>query len=205
VRNQSLSKTHWLWTVRHRLLVSVLLALAVAFLLPPQYLWLTRVLCIWDAGPIGFLSLTLLLMLQATPEIMRHYAQQLDTGRVVILSSILAAACASVLALISLLHNTKGLSSNLLVLHLGLSVLTIVGSWLLVHTIFTMHYARGYYQNPRKPHHSQSEPMKGLDFPGDAAPDYKDFLYFSFGAGMTCFRCRCADDFSLYEVFSFAA
>ena len=49
-----------------------------------------------------------------------------------------------------------------------------------------MHYARGYYQNPRKPHHSQSEPMKGLDFPGDAAPDYKDFLYFSFGVGMTC-------------------
>jgi len=141
---------HWLWTVRHRLLVSVLLAIAVAFLLPSHYLWLTRALCIWDAGLVSFLSLTLLLMLQATPEMMRHHAQQLDAGRLVILSSIVAAACASVLALVFLLHDTKGLDSNLLVLHLGLSVLTIIGSWLLVHTVFTMHYARGYYQNPRK-------------------------------------------------------
>ena len=186
MKNQSLSKMHWLWTVRHRLLVSVLLAIAVAFLLPLHYLWLTRALCIWDAGLISFLGLTLVLMLQATPEMMRHHAQQLDAGRLVILSSIVAAACASVLALVFLLHDTKGLDSNLLVLHLGLSVLTIVGSWLLVHTIFTMHYARSYYQNPRKSHHSKSEPVKGLDFPGDEAPDYKDFLYFSFGVGMTC-------------------
>ena len=125
-------------------------------------------------------------MLQATPEIMRHYAQQLDAGRGMILSLILAAACASVLALVFLLHDTKSLPPNLLVLHLGLSALTIVESWLLVHTVFTMHYARGYYQNPRKPHHNKSEPVKGLDFPGDKAPDYTDFLYFSFGVGMTC-------------------
>ncbi|WP_341737249.1 DUF1345 domain-containing protein [Microcoleus sp. CAWBG640] len=185
MKNQSLSKMHWLWKVRHRLLVSVLFAIAVAFLLPPDYLWLTRALCIWDAGLISFLSLTLVLMLQATPEMMRHHAQQLDAGRLVILSLILAAACASVLALVFLLQNTKGLDSHLLVLHMGLAALTIFGSWLLVHTVFTMHYAHGYYQNPRKPH-SKSEPVKGLDFPGDEAPDYTDFLYFSFGVGMTC-------------------
>lgn len=186
VKNQSLSKIQWLWTVRHRLLVSVLLAIAVGFLLPPDYLKLTRALCIWNAGLVIFLSLSLVLMLQATPEMMRHHAQQLDAGRVVILGSILAAACASVLALVFLLHNTKGVDSELLVLHLGLSVLTIVGSWLLVHTIFTMHYARSYYQNPRKSNHNKPEPVKGLNFPGDEAPDYKDFLYFSFGVGMTC-------------------
>ncbi|MEG4634409.1 DUF1345 domain-containing protein, partial [Microcoleus sp. AR_TQ3_B6] len=36
---------------------------------------------------------------------------------------------------------------------------------------------------------------RGWDFPGDDEPHYKDFLYFSFGIGMTCRRCRCADRF----------
>ena len=54
-----------------------------------------------------------------------------------------------------------------------------------VHTIFTMHYARGYYANRSKQHGSYLQ-AEGLDFPGDEEPDYKDFLYFSFGIGMTC-------------------
>jgi Protein of unknown function (DUF1345) len=67
-----------------------------------------------------------------------------------ILSSILAAACASLLAIVFLLRDTKGLPPNLLLLHLGLSVLTIVGSWMQVHTIFTMHYARSTMPAPRQ-------------------------------------------------------
>ncbi len=124
-------------------------------------------------------------MLQSNPELMRHHAQQLDAGRLTILSTIVAAACASLLAIVFLLRDTKGLPPNLLFLHLGLSVLTIVGSWMQVHTIFTMHYARSYYGNSSKQHGSHSQ-AKGLDFPGDEEPDYKDFLYFSFGIGMTC-------------------
>ena len=176
---------HWLWSVRHRLFVSVLFAMAVAVFLPRDYLPLTRTLCIWNAGAVSFLILTWMLMLQGTPEMMRHHAQQLDAGRLTILSSIVGAAFASFLAIFFLLRDTKGLSPNLLFLHLGLSVLTIVGSWMQVHTIFTMHYARGYYANRSKQHGSYSQ-AGGLDFPGDEEPDYKDFLYFSFGIGMTC-------------------
>ena len=73
-------------------------------------------------------------MLQGTPEMMRQHAQQLDAGRLTILSTIVAAAFASLLAIFFLLRDTKGLSPNLLFLHLGLSVLTIVGSWMQVIT-----------------------------------------------------------------------
>jgi uncharacterized membrane protein len=62
-----------------------------------------------------------------------------------------------------------------------------------------MHYARSYYRNRSKQHGSYSQ-AGGLDFPGDEEPDYKDFLYFSFGIGMTCRRCRRADNFSFDEV-----
>lgn len=185
MRNVSQSQMHWVWSVRHRLFVSVLFAIAVAVFLPPHYFLLTRTLCIWNAGAVSFLILTWMLMLQGTPEMMRQHAQQLDAGRLTILSMIVAAACASLLAIFFLLRDTKGLSPNLLFLHLGLSVLTIVGSWMQVHTIFTMHYARSYYKNRSKQHGSYSQ-AGGLDFPGDEEPDYKDFLYFSFGIGMTC-------------------
>ncbi|MEG4344363.1 DUF1345 domain-containing protein [Microcoleus sp. A003_D6] len=185
MRNVSKSQMHWVWSVRHRVFVSVLFAIAVGVFLPPHYFLLTRMLCIWNAGAVSFLLLTWMLMLQGTPEMMRHHAQQLDAGRLTILSTIVAAACASLLAIVFLLRDTKGLPPNLLFLHLGLSVLTIVGSWMQVHTIFTMHYAHSYYRNRSKQHGSYSQ-ANGLDFPGDEEPDYKDFLYFSFGIGMTC-------------------
>jgi hypothetical protein len=67
-------------------------------------------------------------------------------------------------------------------------------------TIFTMQYARSYYGKPQQTAR-QLLPAGGWDFPGDDEPHYKDFLYFSFGIGMTCRRCRCADRFSFDEVY----
>lgn len=130
-----------------------------------------------------FLFLSWLVMVQATPDTMRHNAKRQDEGRIVILSLILAAACASVFAIGFMLRDTKGTSTSILVLHLVLSVITILGSWLLVHTIFALHYAHSYYQDGDR---SLAEnKAEGLDFPGDNEPDYWDFLYFSFVIGMT--------------------
>ncbi len=132
---------------------------------------------------LTFLGLSWLVMLHATPATMRQNAKRQDEGRLVILSLITAAACASILAIGFILHDTKGATATLLVLHLGLAITTIVGSWLLVHTIFALHYAHSYYQDGRK---SLAESKaEGLDFPGDIEPDYWDFLYFSFVIGMT--------------------
>jgi uncharacterized membrane protein len=35
------------------------------------------------------------------------------------------------------------------ILHLGVAISTIVGSWLLVHTIFAQHYAHTYYHGDK--------------------------------------------------------
>lgn len=131
---------------------------------------------------VCFLAWTWVLMLQATPETMQRNAQRQDTGRWVILSLITAAACISILAIGFLIHQTKKLPPSLLVLHITLAIVTIVGSWLLVHTIFASHYASLYYQDNKTLQESKEEK---LDFPGDLEPDYWDFLYFSFVIGMT--------------------
>jgi uncharacterized membrane protein len=169
------------WGIHLRSLVSFMLAGLVAVLLPSWMSWATRGLCIWNTGMICFLGLTWWVMLSATPGTMRRHAQQEDASRLVILSLATATACSSLSAIGFILHD-KGLSGKLLLLHLALSIVTIVGSWLLVHTIFALHYAHAYYRN-----HSvhQEDKAGGLDFPSENEPDYWDFLYFSFVIGMT--------------------
>lgn len=123
------------------------------------------------------------MMLSATPQKMRRNAQRQDESRLAILILVIAAACTSVLAIVFVLNDKKGISTLLLTLHLTLSVMTIVGSWLLVHTMFALHYAHCYYRDDRDT--ASEGNAGGLDFPSDNEPDYWDFLYFSFVIGMT--------------------
>lgn len=62
----------------------------------------------------------------------------------------------------------------------ALAVLTVVLSWVLVHTQYTLHYAHRYYDDG----------ARGVNFlEGDTGllkdPDYRDFAYLSFTIGMT--------------------
>jgi uncharacterized membrane protein len=56
-----------------------------------------------------------------------------------------------------------------------LGLLSVVLSWIVVHTVFMLRYARAYY----------SEPAGGIEFAGTELPAYMDFAYFSFTVGMT--------------------
>jgi uncharacterized membrane protein len=159
------------------------ISLLVALLIPSWLHLPTRILCAWNVGIDCFLALTLWKMAKATPEKMRRYAQHEYEGRLGILILVIAAACASVLAIGFLLNDKKGIGVSILTLHVILSLMTIVGSWLLVHTIFTLQYAHIYYHIDGD--RNGSEESRGLDFPEDCEPDYWDFLYFSFVIGMT--------------------
>jgi uncharacterized membrane protein len=177
------SKMPMKWSVRPRLLLSALAAALISFILPSWIHLPSRTLCIWDTGMFSFLFLSWAGMLKATPEMMSRKAKLNDDGRFVILSLITAAACASLLAIGFILHDTKGLSTGPLFLHLALSIGTIIGSWLLVHTIFASHYAKDYYRDD--PSTPEIDDMGGLEFPNCPMPDYWDFLYYSFVIGMT--------------------
>ena len=155
----------------------------VAVIIPSWLHLPARILCAWNVGIDCFLALTLWKILKATPEKTRRYAQYEYEGRLSILILVIASACASVLAIGFLLNHTKGTGTNILTLHVILSVMTIVGSWLLVHIVFALHYAHIYYHIPRE--RDGNEESGGLDFPEDCKPDYWDFLYFSFVIGMT--------------------
>lgn len=57
----------------------------------------------------------------------------------------------------------------------ALGVLAIAASWLVLHTIFALRYARLYY----------TEPCGGVDFNEDDDPTFRDFAHVAFTIGMT--------------------
>jgi len=125
------------------------------------------------------------MMFSATPQKMRRRARFQSASRWVILTFVVAAACASLLAIGLMIKSTpKGSPVGLVTLHLALSALTIIGSWLIIHTLFALHYAHDYYRDDSTT--PIVDDVEGLDFPNEKQPDYWDFLYFSFVIGMTC-------------------
>jgi uncharacterized membrane protein len=164
-----------------RLLISLGIGSIVLLLFPAHYRLPVRGIVAWDLGVISFLTLTLAMMQRTTPGRMWRSAQTNNESRIALLMVVVSSACVSMLAIVYMLKDAKGLSPNLLAQHVGLAVLTVICSWLLVHTIFALHYAHEYYifavNHPDAP--------RGLQFPQEDAPDYWDFLYFSFVIGMT--------------------
>jgi uncharacterized membrane protein len=63
-----------------------------------------------------------------------------------------------------------------LLLGIMITGLTVALSWTFTHVVFTLHYANVYYR-------PDDDGPGGLKFPGDRAPDYRDFLYYSFVIG----------------------
>ncbi|PPS43457.1 DUF1345 domain-containing protein [Chroococcidiopsis sp. TS-821] len=164
-----------IFKARTRIVVSIGVA-GLAYLLLPSWLRpAARVIIAWNLGTISFLSLAWLLIVNATSQKMHFHTQHQDEGNWTILSLIVSTACASLLAIFFMLKDDQGLPMVILILHVMLAGLTVICSWLLMHVIFALHYAHYYYRS-----------NGGLDFPSENLPDYWDFLYFSFGIGMTC-------------------
>ena len=169
---------------RPRIITFIVTSGLTYFLLPAWMLLPTRFILAWDVGAVCFLILASLTIGSGSPQRMRRSAQHQDDSRLTILTLVVAAACASLLAIGFMLKGSKNIPEWILVLHITLAVLTVVTSWLLTHTMFALYYAHLYYRDDKASNTSQN--AEGLDFPGDKEPDYWDFLYFSFVIGMTC-------------------
>jgi uncharacterized membrane protein len=102
-------------------------------------------------------------------------AKREDPGRDLADLVLLGAAIASLVAIGVVLFGASGASGNGRYLEAGLALFSVFVSWTLVHTVFTLKYARLYY----------SGTPGGIDFNGTGAPDYRDFAYLSFTVGMT--------------------
>src|SRR5882757_3305151 len=98
-----------------------------------------------------------------------------DPGREATDLVLVGAAVASLVAVGVVLFGASHADGDLKYEQAGLAVLSVVLSWTLVHTLFTLKYARLYY----------SDSVGGINFNEDDPPQYMDFAYLSFTLGMT--------------------
>lgn len=160
---------------RPRLFACILLGIVTALALPPSLAshLVTRAVIGWNAGALVYLVLTLHMMFWSSHERMRERAVLHDDGRLLILAMVVVAAVSSLAAIVSELAMAKGLHASERYLHIGLALGTLLSSWAFTQVTFSTHYAHDFYAAKLR-----GEPG-GLAFPGEAAPDYADFLYFA--------------------------
>lgn len=164
---------------RPRLVISSIAGGLAFLLLPPEFAASTRALVTWDVGAGLYLVLAWIMIGRASVEHMRWRARVQDDGAAAVLFLTVAAAIASLAAIILELSGLKASTPFRQSQHLALAAVTFLASWLLVHTSFALHYAHAYYVALGK------DGDAPLEFPGQHAPVYMDFLYFSMVVGMT--------------------
>ena len=162
---------------RFLLFVAVLLAVAGA-----AHHW---VLDTWsDALVIGFNAAVAVFAVSLWPlardcnaAAMRRHADDNDANRGLVLAITAVISLALMLAMTAELPDAH--KGN--VLAITKLVGTLAMGWVFSNLTFALHYAHMYYGAGDTPVND----VGGFDFPGTNEPDYWDFFYFSFTAGMS--------------------
>ncbi len=110
-------------------------------------------------------------------QICSHYAEE-DPSGPVILVAVTVAALLSLLAIVVPLATLRHAGQAERIWRSVLAAVTLIASWLLVPTMFTMHYADMFYSAPPKD--------RPLSFPRTEMPAFWDFAYFSFTIAAAC-------------------
>lgn len=154
---------------RPRLYAALALGALAAWLLPASVRPATRGLIGWNVAIWLYLAAMLVLMQRADHERLRHVAALHSEGAAAILVGVVCAVAASVIAIVGELAEAHAAGQAHHWQHVVLALTTLIGSWLLLPTLFALSYASVYFEADR-----------GLDFPGDEGPpDYLDFMYYA--------------------------
>lgn len=156
---------------RPRLLAATAAGTLAYFLLPGDWTYTSRLLVAWNVGVWPYLAAFAWLMFHTSAEGVRGVAKQEDASSAGLMVTMCGACVLSVAAIVVELARAGGQDERPAFVY-GITVLTIVGSWMLVAALYTFHYAHLYYSSP-----SHRLP---LEFPeGLKAPSYIDFMYFA--------------------------
>jgi uncharacterized membrane protein len=162
-----------------KLWVAALVGVILVFVLPSHWTWTCRVLIGWNGAMFVLVPLTYIWMRKLDARALRaKYREEDPTAPVILLVTVIGALL-SVMGIVALLSTAKEVPSGQRVAHLILATMTIVNSWALVHTMFTIRYADMFYSVP-----DGQSPV--LSFPDTAEPLFWDFVYFSFTIGVAC-------------------
>ena len=174
---------HWIsGDSRRRFVLSFGVAALTYFTLPRTLTVPARVIATWDTFAFCAILLAWVTITITTQAGVRSHARAQDLSRLFIFGFVVTAACVALLSVAFVIRGHHRESQSMLTEQVVLGLGTVVLCWLLLHTVFSLHYAHVYYGDA-----DDDRTMdRGLEFPKDDRPDYLDFAYFSFVVGMTC-------------------
>jgi uncharacterized membrane protein len=165
----------------------------------------------WVVFAAIFVATTVRMFLTTDESVVRRHARLEDENKGILTSLILGAVAASVAVALLALRDSKLITGR----HieggqwwvLGLSILTLVLSWLLAQCLFVLHYAHRYFGDAD----ADGTEDGGIKFPGEAPKTYRDFIYVAVCVGATCqvsdfniTTCRFRNLVTAHALFSFA-
>jgi len=128
----------------------------------------------WDAAAFVFLLTTWLHLWPMDEERTKKTVDTEAPTMLITESMVIVAAILSLGTVVLLLFNNSAQELSPVVRSV-VGLTTIGLAWLVVHTVFALRYARQYYTTP----------VGGIDFHMTDLPCYADFVYVSFGVGMS--------------------
>lgn len=140
----------------------------------------------FDVGAVIWIGLTLRMMWGSETDTMRARAKANDPdGHILLAIALLFVAVVLVAVTVELTGVSGGHGSAL-----AIAGGTLLLVWLFSNLLFALHYAHGFYapgDEDDAPGRGDGEEQDsgGLEFPGEALPNYSDFAYFSLVLGMT--------------------
>jgi uncharacterized membrane protein len=165
----------WHAPALRRLVVDALGALAVGIVLLPFISWAIALIIGWDAFCVLFLASIWLTIMKADGPKTQKLARREDETRTSAAFLLLAASTTSLAAVAIPLSMAGTENGGTKVALIAVATVTVVLSWLVLNTVFTLRYADLYFR-------SQSAV---IDFGCDDVPNYQDFAYVAFTIGMT--------------------
>ena len=153
-------------------------AVLVQWLAVPAWVsWVMRGLVAWCAGAGVYLFFAWRMIRTGDAQETSRRCSVEDDSRATIDTLLVVAAVASLAGVLLALKEASKAQGWWSYAVTALSILSVILGWLLVHTLYAMHYARLYYQpDPDDPDGPAAE---GMDLHGGGDPDYRDFLYVS--------------------------
>jgi uncharacterized membrane protein len=147
---------------------------------PPAF----RFILVWSSFTFTILVLLWITILTARSNEVRLIAKMQDTSRTITFTFVLFASFVSlftVILVLRILGNTKEAGYAYQV---GFSILSVILSWNLIHTVFAVRYTHLYYNLLAEENNSDKDLKGGLIFPTNNPPDYLELVYFSYTIGM---------------------
>jgi uncharacterized membrane protein len=162
-----------------RVLVAAVLGIVCGLALVPPWGWQLAALIGWDVGAVVFLTSTWFLIARADGVRTEHLATREDQTREAAALLLLGASLASLLAILFTLSAAGRETGNQRLLLIVGALVTVVLSWAVLNTVFTLRYADLFYLVPGGVDFGELDP--------DDRPDFRDFAYVAFTIGM-CYQ-----------------